>query len=97
MIKKFDNLAAGIIVGIIVPALFYYFFVYPTIKHYSFLGSLYVDLIVKMLPMFLSRCVFPNALLFFILLWTDMAKTAKGVLIVTGIITAVLLFINFVL
>ena len=97
MIKKLDSIAAGIIVGIIVPAVFYYFFVYPKMKQYEFLGKLYMDMVVSMLPMFLSRCVFPNAVLFFILLWTDMANAAKGVLIITGFVTAVLLFINFVL
>lgn len=98
MKDKLDNIAAGIIIGIIVPAIFFYFFVYPKINLYSFLeGDLYKGLIMKTLPIFLSRCIFPNALLFFFLLWTDYEKAAKGVLIITGIVTAVLLFINFVL
>jgi hypothetical protein len=98
MIRKLDNIAAGIIAGIIVPAIFFYFFVYPSMNRYSFLGeSLYKEFVIKMLPMFLSRCIFPNALLFFGLLWVDFAKAAKGVLIFTGTITAILLFINFVL
>jgi hypothetical protein len=97
MLKKLDNVVAGIIVGIILPTIFFYFFVYPSINQYRFLGDLYLEMVVKMLPMFLSRCIFPNAILFFILLWTDMAEAAKGVLIFTAIITAILLFISFVL
>jgi len=97
MLKKFDTLLAGIVVGIVLPTIFYYFMVYPKMQQYRFLGNLYLDLVVKMLPLFLSRCIFPNALLFFILLWADMNEAAKGVLIVTGIETAILLFISFVL
>jgi hypothetical protein len=96
MHKKFDTLIAGIIVGIVLPAIFFYFFVYPSMKQYRFLGELYIDMIVKMLPVFLSRCIFPNAILFFILLWAEMTRAAKGLLIVTGISTAILLLINFV-
>jgi hypothetical protein len=96
MIKKFDTIVTGIIIGIIVPVIFYYFFVMPGIKQYRFLGDLYLQMVVKMLPMFLSRCIFPNALLFFILLWTNKANAAKGVLIITAILTAILMIINFV-
>jgi hypothetical protein len=96
MIKKFDTVIAGIIIGIIVPVIFYYFFVMPGMKQYRFLGDLYIQMVVKMLPMFLSRCIFPNALLFFILLWTNKSNAAKGVLIITGIATAILMIISFV-
>jgi hypothetical protein len=97
MLKKLDTLLAGIIIGIVVPAIIFYFFVLPTMQHYRFLGDLYLQMIVKMLPMFLSRCIFPNALLFFLFLWADKAEAAKGILIVTGVATAILLFISFVL
>jgi hypothetical protein len=96
MLKKFDTLLAGIIAGIILPAIFFYFFVYPSMSRYRFLGDLYIDMILKMMPIFLSRCIFPNAILFFVLLWADLTIAAKGVLIVTGVSTAILLFINFV-
>jgi hypothetical protein len=95
MIKKIDTLAVGMLIGIIVPAIFYYFFVMPGFKQYKFLGDLYMQMVVKMLPIFLSRCIFPNALLFFLLLWTNKANAAKGLLIVTGIATAILMIINF--
>jgi hypothetical protein len=97
MIKKLDTLFAGIIMGIILPLIFYYIFVMPQMSQYRFLGKLYMQMVVKMLPLFLSRCIFPNALLFFILLWTDKSHAAKGVLIVTGIATSVLMIINFIL
>ena len=95
MIKKIDTVAAGIIIGIILPIVFYYLFVLPEMKQYRFLGNLYMQMVVKMLPMFLSRCIFPNALLFFILLWTNKSNAAKGMLIITGMATAILMIINF--
>jgi hypothetical protein len=96
MIKKIDTVAAGIIIGIIVPMIFYYFFVMPDMKKYRFLGELYMQMVVKMLPLFLSRCIFPNALLFFMLLWTNKPNAAKGMLIITAIATSILMIINFV-
>jgi hypothetical protein len=97
MIKKINTVVAGIIIGIILPVIFYYFFVRPDMIQYRFLGKLYMQMVVKMMPMFLSRCIFPNALLFFIFIWTDNSYAAKGILIVTGIATAILLFVSFVL
>lgn len=96
MIKKIDTVLAGIIIGIIVPVIFYYFFIMPGIRQYRFLGNLYLQMVVKMLPVFLSRCIFPNALLFFILLWANKSNAAKGVLIITGIATAILMIISFI-
>jgi hypothetical protein len=94
MIRKLDNIAAGVIIGIIIPFVFFYFLVFPK---YAFLGKLHHGMFMSMFPLLFSRCVFPNALLFFILLWADMAEAAKGLLIITGLITIILLFINFVL
>jgi hypothetical protein len=97
MIKKLDTVVAGILIGIVVPVIFYYFFVMPGLKQYKFLGDLYLQMVVKMLPIFLSRCIFPNAILFFLLIWSNKSNAAKGVLIITGIATAILMVINFVL
>ncbi len=97
MIQKFNTLITGLIIGVVLPSLLYYFFVLPTMRHYTFLGTLYGQLVIKMLPVFLSRCIFPNALLFFLLLWGNQVNVAKGVLISTVVMTAVLLVINYLL
>ena len=97
MLQKLNTVTAGIIIGVIIPAILYYFFILPTMHHYLFLGNMYSKLVLKMLPIFLSRCIFPNALLFFLLLWFDQSLVAKGILISTTVMTGVLLFVNFLL
>jgi hypothetical protein len=97
MLQKFNTVLTGIIIGVILPSVLYYFFVIPTMHHYVFIGHLYGEFVLKLLPVFLSRCIFPNALLFFLLLWADQEKVAKGILISSAVMTAVLLFVNFLL
>jgi hypothetical protein len=97
MLRKLDNFILGIVVGVVLPALLYMLFVYPKMSHYSFIEGYYKDILIKFLPIFLSRCIFPNALLFFLFTWKDQLKFAKGILISTAVLTAVLLFISFVL
>ena len=97
MLRKFDTLLSGLILGVIMPFLLYYFFIMPKMNHYAFIGPLYGQFLLKMLPIFLSRCIFPNALLFFLLLWLNQTNAAKGVLISTAFLTAILLIVNFLL
>ena len=97
MWKKLDNFIVGIILGAIIPAALYMIFVYPKMNHYSFIEGFYRDILIKFLPVFLSRCIFPNALLFFFLVWRDQLKIAKGILVSTAVLTAILLLISFVL
>lgn len=97
MLQKINNLIVGIVVGIVLPAIFYLIFVMPKIQHFTFIGQYYKSLVLKLLPIFLSRCIFPNALVFFLLLWKDLTQAAKGVLYSTAVLTAILLFISFIL
>jgi hypothetical protein len=97
MQKKFNTLFTGIVIGTLLPIIFYYIFVMPTMRKYQFIADQYGEFMVKMLPIFLSRCIFPNALIFFLLLWLNQAKAAKGLLITTAVMTALLLIINFIL
>ena len=93
MLEKLDNFLLGIITGIVLPALIYLIFIHSKIDVYSFIKGFYTDI----LPVFLSRCIFPNALLFFFFAWKDKLKFAKGILISTAALTAILLFISFIL
>jgi hypothetical protein len=98
MLQKLNTVLAGILVGILLPALLYFIFVFPKMSQLSVIGPSYFrDIVLKFLPMFLSRCIFPNALLFFLLIWRNQNQIAKGILISTGVLTALLLFISFVL
>ena len=97
MIQKLNTILTGILMGIILPAIFYFWMVYPKMKHFTFIGEQYGLMVVKFLPIFLSRCILPNAILFFVLLWFNQHNSAKGLLIVTAVITAILLILNFIL
>jgi hypothetical protein len=97
MLQKLDNFIFGIVSGIVLPCILYMIFVYPRMSHYSIMEGYYSDILIKFLPLFLSRCIFPNALLFFLFTWKDKLKFAKGILISTAILTAILLFISFIL
>jgi len=96
-LKKLNTLLAGIIIGVLVPVILYFIFIMPKMSHYSVLGNYYTMVIVKFLPLFLSRCIFPNALLFFLLIWRNQMHIAKGILISTAALTGILLFISFIL
>lgn len=96
-LQKLNTLLAGIIIGIILPVILYFIFIMPKVNHLSFMGEYYSRLLVKFMPLFLSRCIFPNALLFFLLVWKNQMQIAKGVLISTAVLTSILLFISFIL
>lgn len=92
--RKYDKFWIGIVLGIALP-----FLLYPLIrpldpKNYSFITVEYHKTVLKMLPMLLSRCVFPNALLFFIFLWSNFERLAKGVLYSTVGIVGVLIILH---
>ena len=97
MLNKLDNFLLGIISGTLLPLVLYFLFVFPKMNHYSFIEGYFSNILLKFLPIFLSRCIFPNALLFFFFTWKDKLKVAKGILISTSVLTAALLFISFLL
>jgi hypothetical protein len=95
-LKKYDQLWIGIVLGILFPLL-----LYPVLrpldpKNFAFISKDYHMALLKLLPMLLSRCVFPNALLFFLFIWSDFDQLAKGVLISTVGLTAILVLIQII-
>lgn len=94
--RKFNNLVTGLIIGVALPVILYLIFVMPKMSHFEFIDEYYKKMIVKFLPLFLTRCIFPNALIFFLLIWKNQMKIAKGLLISTAVLTGILVLINFV-
>ncbi|MGD2036115.1 MAG: hypothetical protein PVF73_13710 [Bacteroidales bacterium] len=95
-LKKLNTVPAGIVIGIIVPAIPYLLFIHSKVKALSVLKENYGSILMEILPLFLSRCIFPNALLFFLLIWMNQMQIAKGLLIITAILTAILLLVSFI-
>lgn len=95
-LQKLNNLVVGILIGLITPTLFFYFLVLPDYSKFKFTGEHFNKMMVILLPVLLSRCIFPNVLFFFLFLWRDYVKAAKGVLISTVALTAILIIIKFI-
>ncbi|HBH49869.1 MAG TPA: hypothetical protein DDX98_14585 [Bacteroidales bacterium] len=95
-LKKYDIFWIGLILGIALPLLLYPILRPLDPKNFAFISADYHKAMLKMLPMLLSRCVFPNALLFFLFIWNRFDKIAKGVLYSTVGITAVLIVIQII-
>jgi hypothetical protein len=94
-LRKIDNFWIGLLLGLALPAI-----LYPILRpldpsNFSFIQTFGAIDIIKLLPMLLSRCIFPNALLFFIFIWSEYDKAAKGVLYITIFLTGALMLIQF--
>lgn len=95
-LKRFDNFWLGMAVGLLLPLA-----LYPILRpmdpaNFTFIAEDYRKTMLKLIPMLLSRCIFPNALLFFILIWSNYEKAAKGVLYITIGLVAILGLIQFI-
>lgn len=95
-LREKDNFWIGFILGLVLP-LAIYPFVRPTNpQNFSFIADTYRHTMLKLLPMLLSRCIFPNALLFFIFIWGNFNLAAKGILYVSIGLVVILIFIEFI-
>lgn len=94
-LRRYDYLWIGVILGLALPLA-----LYPILRpfnpsNFGFIQTMDKFTVIKLLPMLLSRCIFPNAFLFFLLIWTDFERAAKGVLYTTIVLTAILFIIQF--
>ena len=79
-LRTIDKFWIGVLTGLVIPIVLYFIIQPLDADNYGFMQEQYKQAVLKMLPMMLSRCVFPNALLFFILIWSDFEQAAKGIL-----------------
>ena len=96
MMQKLNNLILGLIIGIVLPAVFYFIFVVPKMSDRIIFDLLDQHYKMKVVSLLLTRCVFPNALVFFLLIWKNQLKIAKGILISTAMLAGALVIINFI-
>lgn len=95
-LRKFDIYWVGIILGILLPLILYPILRPLDPENFAFISSIYKEALMKLLPMLLSRCIFPNALLFFIFIWSEFDQIAKGILHSTVFLTAILILIQII-
>lgn len=92
--KKFDTVVAGFIPGILLPVV-----ALLVIWMARFEGSL-PDFLssfrnMQMLSKIVSLSALPNLLLFFLFIWTDRNHSARGVILATLVVAAVMLVLKF--
>ncbi len=95
-LRRFDNFWIGFALGLLLPLA-----LYPILRpldpdKFRFITDDYNQIMLKLLPMLLSRCIFPNAFLFFLFVWTKFDYLAKGILYVTIGLTVILIFLQIV-
>ena len=95
-LRRYDKLWIGIVLGLILPAIFFYLTNPLDANKYGAMREEFNKALLKLLPILLSRCIFPNALLFFLLLWSNFENTAKGVLYTTVGLTGILILIQII-
>jgi hypothetical protein len=96
MNKKLNSLVSGILIGLIVPVLFYMIFYYTKFKNLDFISYYKTIYLGRLLPLLISRCVLPNLLLFFIFNWLNWQKAAKGIFISTLGLTVLLFALKLI-
>ena len=83
MNEKLNSIYTGLIVGLIFPfvsAYIYQNIYFPSYDYLDFLFRLYL---IGVYLKFISFCVFPNLLVFFISIWLNWLKTTRGILLAT--------------
>jgi hypothetical protein len=96
MKRKFDHPLLGLACGILAPVLtFYIYFLY----NYRFMGFYRFLEYLSMGNIFgptLSLCVISNLAVFFIFIYTERMKSARGVLLSTFLYAGLIAYIKFI-
>jgi hypothetical protein len=95
MIKSWNSLILGLILGLAWPAvvmvLFYLF------KFMNYPLDIFLEQLLEMglFTKFVSVCVYPNLLLFFIFIWRKLLYSARGVLMATILLGILVMILKF--
>lgn len=96
MKRKFDNLILGLIVGVVVPIISYFFvlrFIYPFQFADKSLHSIWIHL---MAPKMISIGAIPNLAFFFLFIYTNRLKSGRGVLMATVLYAIAVLIMKLI-
>lgn len=96
MKRRFDNLYLGTVLGVLTPILTYFLilnFLYPFSFADKSLQGIWLTLIA---PKMISIGVIPNLGLFFLFIYTNRLKSARGVLMATIGYAILVLILKFV-
>jgi hypothetical protein len=93
--KKWNSLKLGFLLGIAWPLLVmvgFYFWKFEAIDFQYFWDKLFE---LKVFTKFISICVYPNLLLFFIFIWKNRLLSARGVLLATIVLAFFVMIFKF--
>lgn len=96
-IYKFDKFWLGFSVGIIAPVITLSVVYIVTFDNYTIHDFIYFLKTMRVMTKLFSLCVLPNLLCFFLFIWPNLLKGAKGVLTATVILALVILSVQFIL
>ena len=93
--KKWNSLKLGLLLGIVFPLLVmvgFYFWKFETMDFQYFWDKLFE---LNVFTKFLSICVYPNLLLFFVFIWKNRLLSARGVLMATIVLALIVMIFKF--
>ena len=86
--KKINSVGFGIVSGILLPFVLYLVLYYTKVNNVRYTLTSDYAILSSILPVLISHCILPNMILFFIFNWTNKMLSAKGVVIATVILAA---------
>jgi len=92
-----NNLVLGIFLGLIAPTIVYFIIYLTGFKNISFVDFFYLLNEKNVFTKILSLCGLANLLVFFIFIWTNRLRSARGVLVATFIFTIIVLLLRVML
>jgi hypothetical protein len=93
--KKGNSVKLGLLLGVLLPLfvmLLFYLFKFSDYPLQHFREQLFE---MKLISKYMSICVYPNLLLFFIFIWKDRLLSARGVLLATILLAIGVFIIKF--
>ena len=96
-VNRFNTLLTGIMTGVVLPVIVYFFVYYTAIKDIGSTLFSSRQIAGNVLPIIISHCVIPNLILFMIFNRIDWLQAAKGVLGATVFMTFSLFGLKLVL
>jgi hypothetical protein len=95
MKRKFDNLYLGLACGLLAPLLaffIYYLYDFRFMSPKIFFGYMQAN---SLFTANLKRCVIANLAVFFLFIYTEQMKSARGVLLSTFIYAGIIAYLTF--
>jgi hypothetical protein len=93
--KYFDRYSVGIILSVLSPSIIFLIFFADRFTEYKVLGDTFSQFLYIVLPVAISRCIFPNIIFFIIFISAGYYKAVKGVLYTSLTLTALLFILKY--